>query len=183
MKKIIFLFLLLLTSCMTDYDKAPALRDYSKGPFLELPVSRILVVSKAKTDNTPPHAEHLMPMSVERFIKSWAAVHLHPTYKTQGKAQFIINEASMIQEDAPENSFFVYDNYKYQLKYQIAVVMYDETGHKGTSFEVEGFLSRTLPKKASQEQRDNMFTHMLNDLEEQLNREIKLQIQENHLDQ
>ena len=180
MKKIFFALTLLLAACTPDYNQKPQLQDYTKSPFYELPVNRVVIESARSSKDEGMHVENTMPISVEKFLKNWATVHLHPNYQTENKARFIIRKADMTRKDAPMAGLFVYDNYKYTLTYHVSIIVEHDQGKK--TFDVEGFLSQTLPQKATKEQRDNMFMYMLNDLDAELNKQVSAQIKENFLD-
>ncbi len=182
MKKIFLALLLAVAACMPRYDKAPVLKDYAEVPLMELPVSRISIASQVSSAERYPHVEQLMPMSPEKSLKSWALVRLRPNYQKPMKADFIIKEASMIQEEAPEESFFTYDNYKYTLKYAVELQIKNTDNTVARTVEVSGFTSRKLPQKAAVEQRDNMFTQMLLDMEDELDKQMEEQIKQNLLD-
>ena len=183
MKKIFFVLLFALAACMPDYEKVPVKKDYSQAPLIELPVSRVSVVSEVGGMEPLPHVEKLMPLSPERNLKSWATIRLRPNYQTENKAEFIIHEASVIQDEAPEANIFTYDNYKYTLKYAITLAIKDDSGNVLRSTDLEGFLSKKLPQKASIDQRNNMFTQMLFDLDDALDKQMPVQIKQNLLDQ
>ena len=183
MKKIFFVFLLALTSCMPNYERAAVQQDYSQAPLMELPVSRVSIKSDVGDMEPLPHVEKTMKMTPERQLKSWATIRLRPNYQTENKAEFVIRKASMIRNDEPEASLFTYNNYKYTLKDAITLASKDDNGKVLRSVDLEGFLSRKLPKKASEDQRNNMFTLMLQDLEKSLDQQMPEQIRQNLLDQ
>ena len=60
MKKIFFVFLLVLTSCMPNYERAAVLQDYSQAPLMELPVSRVSIKSDVGDMEPLPHVEKTM---------------------------------------------------------------------------------------------------------------------------
>ena len=182
MKKLLSVLFLCLSACMAQYDKAPAMKDYTQVPLLELPVSRVSIISQANQSERLPHVENQMQMTPEKALKNWALVRLRPDYKTTDKAEFVITQASMEREDAPTASFFTYNNYKYNLNYTVVLRILNKDAEPVRTIEVSGFASRELPQKASIEQRDNMFAHLLLDMEEQLDSKFPEEIKLNLLD-
>ena len=71
---------------------------------------------------------------------------------------------------------------KYVLSYIISVRILDEAQNELRKVSIEGYLSRKLPQKASVSQRDNMFAQMLYEMEEQLDRQMALEIEQNLMD-
>ncbi len=182
MKKILFTVMLFLSACIPSYDKAPVMKDYSQVPLMELPVTRVNIVSNVGQLERLPHVENLMPLTPEKALKNWALIRVRPNYAKPYKAEFVIEKAQMIREDAPEKSIFTLDNYKYVLSYQVSVRILDENAQQLRMVTLEGFVSRKLPQKASVEQRDNMFMQMLLDMENQLDEKLPLEIKQNLLD-
>ena len=179
MKKIILFFVLFLVACVPNYESAPKMKDYSQVPLLELSVERVNIVSNIGQMERLPHVENLMPLTPEKALKNWALIRLRPNYAKKRKAEFIIEKAEMIRQDAPEKHFFVYDNYKYVLSYTVTVRILDEGQNELHKVCIEGYISRKLPQKASVLQRDNMFAQMLYEMEEQLDKQMALEIEQN----
>ena len=182
MKKVLLVMVLFLTACIHSYDNPPQMKDYSQVPLIELPVKRINTVSDIGQMEQLPHVESQMQLTPEKALKNWALIRLRPNYQTSHKAEFIIEKAEMIRDDAPEKNIFTYDNYKYTLSYQVTVRILDEKGLLIKSITVDGFTSRKLPQRASFAQRDNMFAQMLFDMEEQLDSRMAEEIKQNLLD-
>ncbi len=182
MKKMLFLAMFILCACVPNYDKAPKMKDYSQVPLLELPVSRVNIVSNIGQMERLPHVENLMPMTPEKALKNWALIRLRPNYQKPYKAEFVILKAEMIRSEQPEKNWFIYDNYKYVLSYQVEVRIFNEEKETLRTVTIDGFIARTLPQKASVNQRDNMFTQMLLDMEDQLDEQMTQEIKQNLLD-
>lgn len=182
MKKIILSALIFLSACVPSYETAPKMKDYTQVPLLELPVERVNIVSKVGYLERLPHVENLMPLTPEKALKNWALIRLRPNYSKKYKAEFVVEKAEMIRQDAPEKRFFVYDNYKYVLSYGVSVRILDEEQNELRKSSIEGYVSRKLPQKASVLQRDNMFAQMLYEMEEQLDKQMAEEIQQNLTD-
>ena len=182
MKKIILSVFMLLTACVPSYDTAPKMKDYTQVPLLELPVERVNIISNVGQMERLPHVENLMPLTPEKALKNWALIRVRPNYAKKYKAEFIVEKAEMIRQDAPEKRFFVYDNYKYILSYAVSVRILDEAQSELRSVSIEGYISRKLPQKASVLQRDNMFAQMLYEMEEQLDKQMSVEIEQNLMD-
>jgi hypothetical protein len=179
MKKIILFFMFFLAACVPNYESAPKMKDYSQVPLLELPVQRVNIVSKVGHLERLPHVENLMPLSPEKALKNWALIRLRPNYQKKYKAEFVIEKAENIRQDAPEKSFFVYDNFVYTLSYFVTVRILNEKEQELRRVSLDGFISRKIPQKASVTQLDNMFSHMLYEMEEQLDEQMTLEIKKN----
>ncbi|MBO5997925.1 MAG: hypothetical protein J6P93_05310 [Alphaproteobacteria bacterium] len=181
MKKILLVLTLLLCGCIHSYDTAPRMKDYSQVPLLELPVSRINVISEVGQMERLPHVENQMPLTPEKALKGWA-IRLRPNYQKKHKAEFVIEKAEMIREDAPEKNIFTYDNYKYTLSYQVTIRILDENATVIKTMTVTGYTSHRLPQRASVIQRDNMFAQMLREMEDQLDDQVPQEIKQKLLD-
>ena len=179
MKKMILSALMFLCACVPSYDSAPKMKDYSQVPLLELPVERVNIISNIGRMERLPHVENLMPLTPEKALKNWALIRIRPNYAKKYKAEFIIEKAEMVRQDAPEKRIFVYDNYKYVLSYVVSIRILDENHNELRKVSQEGFLSRKLPQKASVSQRDNMFAQMLYEMEDQLDKKMPLEIEQN----
>ena len=182
MKKILLIMTMFLAACIHNYDNAPQMKDYSQVPLLELPVSRINTISHVGQMERLPHVENEMPMTPEKALKSWALIRLRPNYQKKYKAEFVIDQAQMIQEEAPEANIFTYDNNKYTLSYQVTIRILNENGTMIESITANGYISHKLPKRASFVQRDNMFAQMLREMEDQLDAKMPEEIKQKLLD-
>ena len=178
MKKIILSVVMFLCACVPSYDTAPKMKDYSQVPLLELPVQRVNIISNVNGIERLPHVENLMPLTPEKVLKNWALIRIRPNYQKKYKAEFVIEKAQMIRQEAPEKSLFVYDNYKYVLSYKVSVRILDEEQNELRNVSIEGYVSRKLPQKASVLQRDNMFAQMLYEMEEQLDKQMLIEIEQ-----
>ena len=182
MKKIVLSLFAFLCACVPSYDTAPKVKDYSQVPLLELPVQRVNIISDIEVSERLPHIENLMPLSPEKALKNWSLIRLRPNYSKKHKAEFLIEKAELIRQDAPEKSFFVYDNYKYILSYTVSVRILDEEQNELRRVSIDGFISRKLPQKASVLQRDNMFAQMLYEMEEHLDKQMAEEIKQKLID-
>lgn len=182
MKKLLLIITMFLTACIHNYDTAPQMKDYSQVPLLELPVMRINTLSEVGQMERLPHVENEMQLTPEKALKSWALIRLRPNYQTKNKAEFVIEKAEMLRDEAPETNIFTYDNYKYTLSYQVTIRILDETGAATKSITMNGHTSHKLPQRASFVQRDNMFAQMLREMEDQLDAQMPQEIKQNLLD-
>ena len=184
MKKTIFGLILacVLTACVPQYSNPYKMKDYTQVPLLELPVRRVETISHVSGLERLPHVERMMPMSPEKALRNWALIRLRPTYATNNKAIFVIEEASMVREEDPKDSFFVLDNYKYKLTYRVSVVIEDEEGAVLKTVEASGFASESQPQNASERERDTLFMNLLGEMENQLDKEMGEEIQQNLVD-
>ena len=182
MKKLLLIITMFLTACIHNYDTAPQMKDYSQVPLLELPVMRINTLSEVGQMERLPHVENEMQLTPEKALKNWALIRLRPNYQTKNKAEFVIEKAEMLRDEAPETNIFTYDNYKYTLSYQVTIRILDETGAATKSITMNGHTSHKLPQRASFVQRDNMFAQMLREMEDQLDAQMPQEIKQNLLD-
>ena len=171
-----------LAACVPQYSNPYKMKDYTQVPLLELPVRRVETTSYVSGLERLPHVESMMPMTPEKALRNWALIRLRPTYSTNNKAQFIIEEASMIREEDPKDRFFVLDNYKYTLSYKVALVVEDEEGAVLKTAEASGFVSESQPQNASERERDTLFMNLLGDMENQLDEKLTKEIQQNLID-
>lgn len=181
MKTILFLLCLFVGGCLPKYTTPVRVKDYVRKGALFLPVENIVFDSLVETDGRLPHVEEQMPMSPERSLKNWAFVRLRGNYKSPFVAQFLIKKAEMLREDAPEESFFVYDNYKYTLNYDVALNIKNADGKILEFYESSGTISGTLPMKSSINERDAMFVDMLDMMIEDLDKDMSDKIKQNPL--
>ena len=182
MKKVLLIMVLFLSACIHSYDNPPQMKDYSQVPLIELPVKRINIISNVGQMEQLPHVENQMQLTPEKALKNWALIRLRPNYQNSHKAEFVIEKAEMIRDEAPEKNVFTYDNYKYTLSYQVTIRILDEDAALVHSINIDGFVSRKLPQRASFAQRDNMFAQMLLDMEEQLDTRMAEEIKQKLLD-
>ena len=181
MKSILFLCLFTLGGCLPKYTTPVRVRDYAYRGALFLPVSEIHLDSLVENDGRLPHVENQMPMSPERSLKNWAFVRLRGNYEKPFVAQFLVKKAQMLREDAPEESFFVYDNYKYTLEYEVVLNIKNKEDKIIASYESEGTVAGTLPMKSSINERDAMFVDMLDMMVEDLDKDMSEKIKQNIL--
>ena len=182
MKKFLLVMTMFLTACIHNYDTAPQMKDYSQVPLVELPVMRVNTISQVGQMERLPHVESEMQLTPEKALKSWALIRLRPNYQTKNKAEFVIEKAEMLRDEAPETNVFIYDNYKYTLSYQVTVRILDENAKVINSITMNGHTTHKLPQRASFVQRDNMFAQMLREMEDQLDDQMPEEIKQNLLD-
>lgn len=183
MKKYIAVLMgLALTACLPQYTNPYKIKDYTQVPLIEMPVTRVEIKSDVSGLQKNPHVEHLMPMTPEKSLKNWALIRLRPTYQKNNKAEFVIKEASMIREEEKNPSFFTYDNYKYTLTYAVTLQILDEDKNIIRTVEGQGVVIQSQPQKASERERDTLFSDMLGKMEEHLDTKMTEEIIQNIVD-
>lgn len=181
MKTILFLLLFCVGGCLPKYTTPVRVKDYAYKGALFLPVTEIQLVSLVENDGRLPHVENQMPMSPERSLKNWAFIRLRGNYEKPFTAEFVVRKAEMLREDAPEESFFVYDNYKYTLNYDVVLNVKEGAEKVVATYESAGTVAGTLPMKSSINERDAMFVDMLDMMIEDLDKDISEKIKQNPL--
>ena len=181
MKTILLLLLFFVGGCLPKYTTPVRVKDYAYRGALFLPVTEIRLTSLVENDGRLPHIENQMPMTPERSLKNWAFIRLRGNYEKPFTAEFVVRKAEMLREDAPEESFFVYDNYKYTLNYDVVLNIKNTQGENVTTYESAGTVAGTLPMKSSINEKDAMFVDMLDMMIEDLDKDISEKIKQNPL--
>lgn len=170
-----------MSGCLPKYTTPVRVKDYAGRGAIYLPVGEIKLSSEIETDGRLPHIESAMPMTPERALKNWAFIRLRGTYQKPWTADFVIKRAEMLREDAPQESFFVYDNYKYTLNYDIVLNISDEKGRIFRTYGTSGTIAGTLPMKSSINELDALFVDMLDMMNEDVDKALSEKIKENPL--
>ena len=182
MKKImLFLMMIFVGGCLPKYTAPLRMKDYEKEGVLMLPVKNIVLVSEIELPGRLPHVEYQMPMTPEKALRNWAFIRLRADHSKPYTAEFIVKTASMTRESEIKESWFVYDNYKYTLTYDVMLRIVNEAGKEISHVQANGFVMQTLPERASVNERDALFMDMLNHMIDDLNAELSEKVKQKNL--
>lgn len=181
-KGFVLFFGLLLCSCLSNYQKPYQIKDYAGQIPLVLPAKEVKLSSLIQANMQLPHVENLMPITPERALLNWGFIRLRSDYLKPYIARFIVEEASMVREELPDESLFKLQNYKYQLTYRVAIEILDNKNFLRSRVVVDGFVTRTQPMRSSVQDRDALMVEMLNEMEKSLDGKIAVELKQNLVD-
>lgn len=174
MKKLwVLLSVLLLSACqaveLPDF-KLSALEVESQT---NLKTSKVTVLSNIHYDVKAPFIEYKMLITPEQALKQWAQnkfVAVKPDSPVE--TYIIIEKASMSETQSISEKWYVLDNVKYRLDFQIAIRFM--MGQKLLSERtIGGYESRSLPIKSSLADKEEAWADMMNEMIEKLDNKIK----------
>lgn len=178
-----------LAGCATPPagNRFPQLTYAHFGQF-RLAVARIDVVSNYKSPFKPPNIEQDMPVVPEQAMRRWAADRLVATGARGQYAQFIIEDASVVDVKLPKTPglrgvFTTDQSDRYDASFAAKLIIAPEPGYYRHG-EASGWAkrSRTIAEDITLNDRDQVRFELveatMNDLNGQLDRQIRANLQQ-----
>lgn len=173
--------LLLLTAC-TGYQEVAEIRRYTEPRFtdqnpIDLNVSKIDIISEFTPSFTRPNVEHLFPVSIEKTARIWANDRLEAVDYASGRvAEFIIKDASVVEEEVKAEQLLHKDSLKYRATLSVVLKISSGNGLSQSQTSVEAWRELTMPIDTSIEDKEKYWNEMVEKLFDEFNVSMKKQI-------
>jgi hypothetical protein len=161
-----------LTACSGNREVAEV-RRYTEPRFdsqkpIELNVGKINVVSEFTPSFTRPNVEHLFPISIEKTATIWANDRLEAVdYSSDREADFIIKDASVVEEEIKADQLFTKDSLKYRATLSVVLKVRSSKGQSQAQTSIEAWRELTMPIDTSIEDKEKYWNDMVNKLFEE----------------
>ncbi len=135
------------------------------------------VINRFQAPMADPHVEHLMPLSPEKAIRTWANDRLQATGVGTNTLRVIINNASVTETPLDTkggvSGFFTdQQEMRYDARADVAVQVVDPQGRVRAEAISNVYRSRTLNEKASLAERERMWFQLVERLMQDLDTQL-----------
>lgn len=180
MKKIIQTSIFLILSACAGYQEVAETPRYVEPRFTDqspmvFEVGKVEVISEFTPTFKRPNVEHLLPISIERSARIWAADRLEATGTPADRTlQFIIKNASVFEEEVKAPQLFYKDSLRYKavLSVDVRVVSADSK----TQTALETWREITIPIDSSIDEKERYWNEMVDKLMQEFNNRIEQNI-------
>ncbi len=175
--------LLFAGACAHQGEKAEP-RRYVEPRFnhqkpIELLVNKVDVVSEFTPSFTRPNVEHLLPVSIERAAKVWATDSLVAAdFSVNRKAEFVIKDASVVENEVRAVDLFHKDSLKYRAKLVAALRIIDANGSRAQT-SIEAWRELSIPIDTQIDEKEKYWHDMVENLIEDFNAKMRENIEQN----
>lgn len=178
MKYFPFFLLFLCCACVGPTFKSVQVNTYEEERKISVNVSTIDVISKVQWFDRLPHIENEMPITPENTLKKWLQNRF---YAVNGysdlKMLVFIEKAYLTQKDEKTPHWYMFDNVKYTLTYDLKFVF--KKGDKVVyTHQIGGYETSSLPKRSSLSAKEAVFEKMLNAMVYKVDERIRQQLPE-----
>lgn len=135
------------------------------------------VVNRFQAPMAAPHVEHLMPLSPEKAIRTWAQDRLQATGVGTNSLRVVINTASVTETPLDTkggiSGFFTdQQEMRYDARADVAVQIVDSQGRVRAEAISNVYRSRTLNEKASLAERERLWFQLVERLMQDLDNQL-----------
>lgn len=171
----------LLTACAANQDVAEVSRftepRFNKEKPIELNVNKIEIISEFTPSFTRPNVEHLFPVSIEKTARLWANDRLEAVDFSSGRiAEFIIKDASVVEEEIKAEQLFHKDSLKYRATLSIVLKISSDKGQSQAQTSIEAWRELTMPIDTSIEDKERYWNEMVYKLFDEFNVQMEQNI-------
>lgn len=171
----------LLTACAGNQDVAEVSRftepRFNNQKPIELKVAKIETISEFTPSFTRPNVEHLFPVSIEKTARLWANDRLEAVDFSSGRvAEFIIKDASVVEEEIKADQLFHKDSLKYRATLSVVLKISSDKGQSQAQTSIEAWRELTMPIDTSIEDKEKYWNEMVYKLFEEFNRQMEQNI-------
>lgn len=176
MKYISFLLLFLCCSCVAPTFKSVQVNTFEEEKKIAVNVSSIDVVSNVNHFERLPHIENKMPITPENSLKQWIQNRFCALNDFSDiKMQVIIEKAYLTQTDEKMPQWYMFDNVKYTLTYDLKFVFKNSKTVIYTH-QIGGYETSSLPKRSSLSAKEEVFEKMLNAMVYKVDEQVRRQL-------
>lgn len=150
-----------LTACQVPDVSPFSIRDFREEPTVPLAVSDIRVIDQTIRYPDLPHLETRIPIVPAYALQKALQNRFKATGIFPNGATFIIEEASLIQQEKPSGHWYIYDNVEYRLTYRVRI-LYAQNGITREEQTVSGWETQSLPRRSSLSEKESVWQKMIN---------------------
>lgn len=176
------LFALALASCAKELPP-PHSTLRLDGTLVRLDVAQVEVITDYTSPLAKPNVEHLMPIPPAMAAKQWGEQRLRPEGQ-QRVAKLVILEGSVVEVPLQKSggirgAFTTDQEYRFDAKLSVRLDILDDRAFRLGTATAEAVRSRSLPEKATLNQRDQLYYDLTADLVKDIDAVMEKQIAEN----
>jgi hypothetical protein len=176
------LFVLALASCAKELPPPHSTLRFDGSP-IRLDVAQVEVITDYTSPLAKPNVEHLMPIPPAMAAKRWAEERLRPEGQ-QRVAKFTILEGSVIEVPLQKTggirgAFTTDQEFRFDAKLSVRLDILDDRAFRLGTATAEAVRSRSLPEKATLNQRDQLYYDLTADLMKDIEAVMEKQIGDN----
>ena len=164
---------LMLVGCQATPPQEFDVNDYADVPPIHLSVSEVQVESTVARYDRMPHIEYKMPLRPEEVLQTWANNRFNAVSMSSPViAKIVIKEASMTQQESPNDSWYTLDNISYRLTYEVSL-QFEKDGKIIYEQNVNGWERAAIPAKSSIAEKEETWEKMLNNMVRKVNDKVE----------
>lgn len=155
----------LLNACSSMNNNTAVPERYSDLHFdnkapIQLMVKAVEIKSEFTPSFTRPHVEHMLPTSIEKTAKTWAKERLQATdFSSNSVAEFIIQDASVIETEEQTGQFLSKDRLKYHATLKVLLRIVDNKSSAAAN--VEAWRDLTMAVDTNIEDKEQHWNDMV----------------------
>ncbi|MBQ7659890.1 MAG: hypothetical protein IJS26_04015 [Alphaproteobacteria bacterium] len=176
------LMLFIVGACTHQTEKA-AVHRYAEPRFnnqkpIELLVNKVDIVSDFTPSFTKPNVEHLFPVSIERAARVWATDSLQASdYSRNRTAEFIIKDASVVENEVKAADLFHKDSLKYRATLSTTLKIVDANGSVART-SLDAWRELSIPIDTQIDEKEKYWHEMVENLISDFNVKMRQNIEE-----
>ena len=177
----VFLTAATLSACSSMNNNQAAPEKFSDLHFdnkapISLMVKQINVKSEFTPSFTRPNVEHMFPISIEKTAKTWANERLEAADLSSNRtAEFIIHDASVIENELKAQQFLQKDSLKYHANLKVTLKVIDTKSTAQTT--VEAYRELTMPIDTNIEDKEQHWNEMVIKLFQSFDEHMQINIE------
>lgn len=188
------MFAVVLSGCSTVREAEPEPAVYSEPRYdsapIQLKVNRIDVVPEFTPSFMRPNVEHLFPVSIEKTAEFWAQDRLAAVDSRSNRvAEFIIKDASVVEEEEKAEQLFEKDRVKYKAVLAVILKITDPERQTMAETSVEAWRELMIPVDTPIEDKEKYWNEMVQKLfdsfnermEHRINQSLNMYLQNNNI--
>lgn len=181
---ILMFFSLFLFACHSTSDTEAVPLRYSEPRFqnqapIELDVEKINIISEFVPSFTRPNVEHQFPVSIEKTAKLWAEDRLKADgFSSNRIAQYIIKDASVIEEVEKSEELLQKDRLKYRANLSVILKITDKANLATAETTINAWRELRIPVDTSIAEKERYWNDMVQKLFNDFNARMETNIHE-----
>ncbi len=179
---LVFLAIVILAACSNEPQKTLSVPTFAHQPPIKLNVASIDVISTYTAPGKPPNVEHEFFTPPEETLKRWAGDRLRALGRT-GNARYTVINAAVTEKSLPKTEglagvFKKEPSERYTATVEAQLEIFDNTGRRLQLASARATRSRSLQEGATQQERELMWSELIEALMEDFDKEMERAIRQ-----
>ena len=176
MRYISFLLLFLCSACVAPSFHTIKVNTFEEEKKIAVKVSVLDIISKVERFERLPHIENEISISPETVLKKWIRNRFYPiSLNSKTEMKVIIEKAYLTKTDEISDKWYIFDNEKYTLTYELKFV-FEKEGRVLYTHNIGGYETSSLPKRSSLTTKEEVFERMLNMMVYKIDEKVRVQL-------
>ena len=155
-------FILLgLTACQVPNVSPFSVYDFRGETPIPIAVSDIQITDKTVRYPDLPHIETRIPIVPAYALEQALKNRFQATGEKSSQTTFIIEEASLTQQQKMSDHWYIYDNIEYRLDYRVRI-LYAWDNITKEEQTITGWETQSLPRRSSLSDKESVWQKMIN---------------------